>query len=411
MKKIIPVLVTLLLVLSCVLVACNSNKIADNTEHYDKITKTLKLSKMYTGKSFAKDGIGEVKVGSYTDGDTTNFVQGGTVTIRYYGVDTPESTSGWEKWGKAASNFVEEQLSKAELIVLESTTNGAPKTDSVGQRFLGYVWYKTAEDKNLKLLNLELVENGFSNNKCEASDPYYDYFQKAQKFARSIKLRLYSDLDDPLYSDEVKDLSLKDFTANPAAFKDYIGFYRIEAYLTKVTIGSSGTHSFVATQRGDDGKEYTIDVYTGYNDDSGSKMKLGDLYTIIGVLKERNGGWQLSGIEFDDIYEGEQKTKTKQSNYYLTFDSTVKYGDNYSKNYYGDVTVTAVEYNAETGTLTFTGTAKQLKSGGATGTEKTFTFSVKAANGSVKVGDTVRLTGIQEVRNSGNVTILDYTKL
>ncbi|MCH5159546.1 MAG: thermonuclease family protein [Clostridiales bacterium] len=409
MKKLIPVLVALLLVLSCVLVACDTNKIADNTEHYDKITKSLKLKASYDGKSFSKDGIGEAKVASYTDGDTTNFVNVGTV--RYYGIDTPESTSGWEKWGKAASNFVQEQLSKATLIVLQSTTGGKPKTDSVGQRLLGYVWYKTDSDKNLKLLNLELVENGFSANKCDPTDEYYKVFQKAAAFAKKIQLRLNSQLEDPLYSDEVKPLSIKDFLANPNAFKDYIGFYSIEAYLTEVVISSSGTHTFIATQIGDDGKAYTLNVYTGYNDDSGSKMKLGDLYVIIGVLKQHSGSWQLSGIEWDDVYSGEHKSKTKQANYYLTFDDTTKYSENASKNCYGKVTVTSAEYDSVKGLITFTGTANKLTTKGATGTEATFTFTVSATSASaIEVGDVLKVAGFQYEKGSGNITVFSYSK-
>src|SRR5699024_7289229 len=106
--------VALLVVSCCVLAACGP-QIADNTEYYDAITKTLKLTKQFEGKSYLSDGIGRATLELLTDGDTTRFTleQGDSINMRYYSVDTPESTGGVEKWGKAASNFVKEKLSAA----------------------------------------------------------------------------------------------------------------------------------------------------------------------------------------------------------------------------------------------------------------------------------------------------------
>ena len=134
MKKIISVLaVVLVLAASIVLGACQP-KIADNTEYYDKITKTLKLTKSYEGKSFITDGIGPATLDAHTDGDTSRFrlAEGGTINMRYYQIDTPESTTGVEKWGKAASLFVKDKLTTATEIVLEATTVPA-STETYGR--------------------------------------------------------------------------------------------------------------------------------------------------------------------------------------------------------------------------------------------------------------------------------------
>lgn len=108
MKKAISILLLIAVVLTCTLafVACNKeSEIADNTKYYDTVTKKAKLTKSFEGKSFMNDGIGVATVDAYTDGDTTRFrawnKEGNdTVIIRYYCVDTPESTGGVEKWGK-----------------------------------------------------------------------------------------------------------------------------------------------------------------------------------------------------------------------------------------------------------------------------------------------------------------------
>ena len=128
MKRILSVAIALLLLVGCLsLVACN--KVADNTEYYDAITKTLKLEKSFEGKSYLTDGIGRATLAALTDGDTTRFTleQGDSVVVRYYQVDTPESTGGVEKWGKAASLFVKDKLSAATEIVLEATAVPAEK--------------------------------------------------------------------------------------------------------------------------------------------------------------------------------------------------------------------------------------------------------------------------------------------
>lgn len=75
----------------------------------------------FQGESFIADGIGEVTLERNVDGDTTRFRTGGqTITVRYLGIDTPESTALYQPWGKAASDFVKDRLDNAQSIVLEA---------------------------------------------------------------------------------------------------------------------------------------------------------------------------------------------------------------------------------------------------------------------------------------------------
>ena len=410
----------MLLVLSCVFVACKNDEIADNTEHYDKITKTLKLNLSYEGKSFLNDGVGVFRVDAFTDGDTTRFYSetDGTVNIRYYCIDTPESTGGIEKWGKAASNFVKERLSEATVIVLESSTGKAAVKDSYGTRYLGYVWYKTATD-DFKLLNLEIVENGFSVNKGDSTSKYKynEYFVKAEKFARSIQLRLFSKKADPLYNTDPVPFSIKEFDSNPDLFynaeTDTGTKVVFEAYLISLQVSSSGTHTFVAAQYdAETGTQYTINVYAAYNSSPASNMKVGGLYKIVGALQKHTSGFQLSGINYNTIFDGADITfpKAGGANYYLTFDSSLQYRDQLSDNLFTNVRVTEIVGTVD-GVLTFKGEATKRLSASNNATEKTtFTFKLKVPasySNDITVGKSLKLGGLQ--LTAGEITVITYS--
>ena len=420
MKKISLIFSAILLV--CIMatvcfVACDkTDDVADNTKFYDAITKELTLNKSYEGKSFLTDGIGVAPVSAYTDGDTTRFVSGdNTVTIRYYCVDTPESTGGVQKWGKAASLFVKNQLSQATLIVLESSTGGKPVVDSYGSRYLGYVWYKTANDANLKNLNVELIENGFSENKAinTAAYPYYNVMDKANEFARSIKLRIYSDLDDPLFSTDPVKMTVKDFIENNESYyneeTDSGSRVEFDAYLESLSTSPSGTNTFTAVQYDPEtGATYKIFVYAGYASYSASKMKLGHLYRIIGTIQKYNGNFQVSGVEYSEIYQDQQEggSYILQKNYYLTFNSSVSYITQYSATLYSSVTVTSIE--EQDGVLTIVGTANKCGKNGYSEESETFTFKANVPDGysvTLKVGDKFSVNGYQLEANSHVITI------
>lgn len=435
MKKIFSVAIVLIMVCTCLVAfaACNQTK-----DYYDAITKTLKLNKVYEGKSFLTDGVGKARVDSYTDGDTTRFVlaQGDTIIIRYYEVDTPESTGGVEKWGKAASNFVKSRLSAATEVVLEATGERAVK-DNYGTRYLGYVWYKTESDSNLKNLNLELVENGFSLNQGQNTSayPYYSYFAKAESAAKKYKLHIHSYDDDPLFSEDPIDITLKEFAEFEKAYGDpndknsgdkenNLAFYnpesesggklRFTAALTSLYISKSGTYTYTATAFDPTtNEEYQLNVYTMYSNSPGSSMQIGHLYVITGDLQLHYGKFQVSGIQYNEILSIKNATVRQQSNYYLTFDSSVKYIKQYAATLYGDVTVTEVQA-VKDGVLTFVGTANQATKDGFKAEAKTFTFSVKVSDGQagrISVGSVLSLTGYQLVDKSGNITIANFNNI
>lgn len=201
-------LAAMLLAAGSVLTACSN--FVDYTHN-----GSIKLTQEYANRDFFVDGIAEVTVQTYIDGDTTHFKnvygnQYDSIKIRYYGIDTPESTGAIQEYGKQASNFTHEHL-------LAAATNGTivisspfkeykpPEADSTGSRYLGLVWInetvKHAPKDQLFLLNLYIVQEGLSWAKNLSNIPeYVDVFQKAQDQAEKNKLKLWSGEPDPLFN-------------------------------------------------------------------------------------------------------------------------------------------------------------------------------------------------------------------
>jgi micrococcal nuclease len=187
-------------------------------------TDELELKSTYVSKSFINNGIGEVRLSQTVDGDTAHFVDkssGIRFTARFLCINTPESTGRIEPWGKEASKFVADILSSAEVIVLEAEKIGSPaELDTTGGRYLAYVWYKPNNEAKFRLLNLEIVEQCYSNFTGVASDSKYgEDFDLAALKSYTIKRRKFGE-DDPNfdYSNEVKEITIAELRNN---FTDY----------------------------------------------------------------------------------------------------------------------------------------------------------------------------------------------
>ena len=394
------------------------SNVADNTQFYDEITRKMKLEKSFEGKNFLTDGIGEATVSAFTDGDTTRFrlSSGEVVIVRYYEVDTPESTSNIEKWGKAASNFTKKCLSGAEQIVLEATAARA-QHDSYGTRYLGYVWYRPQGETSFKCMNLELVENGFTDNKGINTEdyPYYSYFNEANRFAKSIQLRLYSSLDDPLFTTDPSPLSLAEFEDNPDLYydpdTDTGAKVSLTACLTSLYVSDSGTYTFTATEIDPEtGEKHTINVYAGYTSSPASGMKLGHLYKIVGNLQKYGGKFQISGLHYNAVYQIDNGDYTiaKQKDYHLTFDSGLSFISQYSQTLYTDAVVRSVKSEGET--LTVEAEAFLRTKNGQKDEVSAFTFKIPASflseGESISEGDALRVEGYQFEEGSGVIDVV-----
>ena len=405
----------LALIITLVLVGCGETVTIDQYGEYDAVTKTCEFQVTYTdNSSFLTDGAGYATLISLTDGDTTNFrLPGGqNITIRYHGVDTPESTGSVEKWGKAASLFVKSKLETAVSIVLEATSTPASH-DSYGVRYLGYVWYKLGENDPFKLLNLELVENGFSKNKCINTPDfkYYSYFKKSEDFAKNNGLRLHGDYKDPYYSTAAEKITLKDFFDNPDAYynsdAEAGSKVRIQAYITDLTVSGSGTYTFTATQEVD-GQKYSMPIYAGYSSAPVSGfIKVGNLYSLTGNIAKHNGSWQISGLIYVAMQTGGDYVTMLQRDYYCTFDSKTVYGDKWGTSLFSSGTVTSAEI--VDGKVQFVATVKRNTSDGySDDIQMTFVYKETAEAGfdpATLVGKTVSGVGLQLEKNSNVITV------
>ena len=339
---------------------------------YSDITSSLKLSLDYEGKHFINQGIGKVELRSVADGDTASFILGdGTnFRVRFYGIDTPESTGEVEKWGKASAIFTENALENAYEIVLESSTGGAAVTDSYGERYLAYVWYRNSATDEFKNLNLQLVENGYSPNNCTNTIgyKYFSYFDKAQKFAEKGKLRMWGYAADEFFSDKAIETNLKELTDDIYAFyneETQVGS-KISLKATVIAIevgkGSDSTHLWTIAQV-IDGVQYTYKVYTGYSSSpTSSYLKVGNEYQMTGFIQNHYGKFQISGLEYLLGETGEGYTYSTKLGAAMVLDDSIIYSAKYSTNLKAAGTVTNVTRNGNELQLTIT-TQTKVKDG------------------------------------------------
>ena len=120
------------------------------------------------------------------DGDTAWFnVNGEVIKTRFLAIDTPESTTKIEEYGKEASEYTCNMLTNAKKIVLEYDEN-SDKTDKY-DRHLVWVFVDGT------LLQKSLIENGLA----EVAYLYDDYkytsiLEESEKIAKENKLNIWS---------------------------------------------------------------------------------------------------------------------------------------------------------------------------------------------------------------------------
>jgi len=217
----------LLLVLSFVLIGCKDPD--DDEKKYTvddldtKYTDEFKLETTFANRTFLQHGIEEVSLLRSVDGDTTHFTDKNknTIKLRYLGVNTPESTGRIAPWGKQASVFVKNKLENAYSIVIEAENVGnPPETDTTGDRYLGYVWYKPTADSEYRLLNLEIIENCFSFFTGDSENlKYGDVMREAYIDKAKMGLRVFGEKDPNYdYDTTVNEITIAELRNDYASF-------------------------------------------------------------------------------------------------------------------------------------------------------------------------------------------------
>lgn len=297
-NKIINLILVVLVAL--VLVGCKEKEPEGPIPLDTRYTDELKLSVSYAGKEFIADGIGLVTLNRPVDGDTITVFSGGQpITIRFLGIDTPESTGRVEAWGKAASEFVRNILIDAHSIVLEAEGS---RIDSTGRRYLAWVWYRSDANSDFRLLNLELIEQAYTRFMVIENSKYFEYLHAANEKAMLSLERVWGGIDPNFnYSKEIIETSILYLMNNPEEFQSGTKFL-----LTVQLVRTSGNNMFLRdayeVSYDDDGEIITgkggVYAFYGYSAPYYRVYKIGDIFTLQAQFEYQGQfGTQLTGLE------------------------------------------------------------------------------------------------------------------
>ena len=146
--------------------------------------------------TIAAEGLQPARVVRVIDGDTIEVeIDGAEYTVRYIGVDTPETVHPSQPvgcFGPEASNY-NEQLVEGETVALEKDVS---ETDQFG-RLLRYVWtgQNAAQGEGQTMVNAVLVLNGYAQVVTFPPDvKYQDLFLDYQREAREAGRGLWGEV-------------------------------------------------------------------------------------------------------------------------------------------------------------------------------------------------------------------------
>ncbi len=244
----------------------------------------------------------EVSVKIFIDGDTTHFnvptsvISTGVLKGRYLAINTPESTGKIEEYGKKASAFTKEKLSAATSIIVESET-GHWDPDSTGDRYLVWVWYKTAESEDYRNLNIEILQNGLAIANNTAGGRYGETAMAALNQAKAQKLNIYSGEKDPdFYYGEAVELTLKELRTNIDAYNG------MKVAFNGVITTNNDNSVYVESFDSETGLYYGISVYYGFNLNGPGLdiLAVGNEVRIVGSVQyyEAGGTYQVSDLNY-----------------------------------------------------------------------------------------------------------------
>lgn len=244
----------------------------------------------------------EVTVKIFIDGDTTHFhvptsvSPTGVLKARYMAINTPESTGKIEEFGKKAAAFTKEKLSSATSIIIESE-DGAWNPDSTGDRYLTWVWYKTADSEEYRNLNIEILQNGLAIANSSANNRYGETCMAALNQAKAQKLHVHSGQPDPdFYYGEAIELTLKELRTNIEAYNG------MKVAFNGVITMNNDNSVYVEDYDAETGMYYGMSVYYGFNL-SGPGLEIlavGNEVRIVGSVQyyEAGGTYQVSDLSY-----------------------------------------------------------------------------------------------------------------
>lgn len=276
-----------------------------------------------------------VTVKTFVDGDTTHFnvpaslVETGVLKARYIAVNTPETTGKIEEYGKKASAFTRERLSKATSIIIESD-DGKWNLDSTGGRYLVWVWYRTGDNEDYRNLNIEILQNGLAVASSTANNRYGKVAMAALNYAKEQKLNIYSGRKDPdFYYGNAVEMTLKELRCNVSRYSG------IKVAFEGVITMNDGSSVYIEDYDADSGLYYGISVYYGYNLPGKGLdiLSVGNRSRIVGTVQyyEAGGVYQVSGLSYrqmkpKDPGNIQKKSDGHKASYKLTDAATLTHG-------------------------------------------------------------------------------------
>ena len=300
----------------------------------------VKLDVDYKDRDFFVDGIGAVTLDTAIDGDTAHFypvvktTSNEKIKIRFYGVDTPESTGKIQPYGHGASVFTAEKLNNAKAngpIVISTPGAGykIPQKDSTGSRFLGLVWInetkKNANFDELILLNLWIIQEGWSwINNLEKCPEYADYFFAVEAQSKAYKLNLFSGENDPDFNygdyettsilEMKKEIELQILDSSHAnAFNNKK--VRIVGTVAGYVNSTLYLQAFFTKEDGSDKEEGEwagINIYTGMGGVPSRYTATNTVIMLCGTaIDSDNFGFQISGVNFPTLKSRESDSTAR----------------------------------------------------------------------------------------------------
>lgn len=243
-----------------------------------------------------------VTVRTFVDGDTTHFnishpdFDGNVLKARYLGINTPESTGQIEPWGKKASNYTKEALSKATSIIVESDSERW-NPDSTGERYLVWVWYKTAEDTDYHCLNLEILQEGLAVSSKSSDTVYADICVTILNQAVNLKLHVHSKEKDPdFYYGAALPMTLKELKTNIESYKGK------DVSFEGVVVRNANQTAYVEEYDEETGLYFGIQIYYGFNLGFFGEeiLSVGNRVLVVGSVQyyETGGTYQIADIKY-----------------------------------------------------------------------------------------------------------------
>ncbi len=243
-----------------------------------------------------------VTVRTFVDGDTTHFnishpaFDGGILKARYLGINTPESTGQIEPWGKKASTYTKETLQKATSIIVESDS-ATWNPDSTGERFLVWVWYKTADSEDYRCLNLEILQQGLAVSSKSSDTVYADVCVAILNQAVKHKLHVHSKEKDPdFYYGAAMPMTLKELKTNIESYKGK------DVSFEGVVIRNSNQTAYIEEYDEETGLYFGIQVYYGFNLGFFGEeiLTVGNRVLVVGSVQyyETGGTYQIADIKY-----------------------------------------------------------------------------------------------------------------